>query len=148
MWPKALSPGRSVHDDTYVLPALVVALPLVLAAVALLAFQRGYLAARRNDDVRVRLLVDIVGDATHGSLYTAYNDGGTGSTADDTLMLLPAWRPIAMLASPVAVPADAVQEESVRMMYVHVPTAIVAFTAYLTQLYGPMTMPGPSVGRG
>lgn len=44
-------------------PALVVALPLVLAAVALLAFQRGYLAARRNDDVRVRLLVDIVGDA-------------------------------------------------------------------------------------
>jgi signal transduction histidine kinase len=46
-----------------VLPALVVALPLVLAAVALLAFQRGYLAARRNDDARVRLLVEIVGDA-------------------------------------------------------------------------------------
>jgi signal transduction histidine kinase len=44
-------------------PALVVALPLLLAAVALLAFQRGYLAARRNDDARVRLLVDIVGDA-------------------------------------------------------------------------------------
>ena len=44
-------------------PALVVALPLVLAAVALLAFQRGYLAARRNDDARVRLLVDIVTDA-------------------------------------------------------------------------------------
>lgn len=44
-------------------PALLVALPLVLAAVALLAFQRGYLAARRNDDARVRLLVDIVSDA-------------------------------------------------------------------------------------
>jgi signal transduction histidine kinase len=44
-------------------PALVVALPLVLAAVALLSFQRGYLAARRNDDARVRLLVDIVTDA-------------------------------------------------------------------------------------
>lgn len=41
----------------------MVALPLVLAAVALLAFQRGYLAARRNDDARVRLLVDIVTDA-------------------------------------------------------------------------------------
>ncbi|HEX8003231.1 MAG TPA: ATP-binding protein [Mycobacteriales bacterium] len=44
-------------------PALVVALPLVLAAVALLAFQRGYLAARRDDDARVQLLVDIVADA-------------------------------------------------------------------------------------
>lgn len=44
-------------------PALVVALPLILAAVALLAFQRGYLAARRDDDARVQLLVDIVGDA-------------------------------------------------------------------------------------
>ena len=44
-------------------PALVVALPLLLAAVALLAFQRGYLAARRNEDERVRLLVDIVTDA-------------------------------------------------------------------------------------
>lgn len=44
-------------------PALVVALPLVLAAVALLAFQRGYLAARRNDDARVRILVDVVTDA-------------------------------------------------------------------------------------
>jgi signal transduction histidine kinase len=44
-------------------PALVVAVPLILAAVALLSFQRGYLAARRNDDVRVRLLVEIVGDA-------------------------------------------------------------------------------------
>jgi signal transduction histidine kinase len=44
-------------------PALVVALPLLLAAVALLAFQRGYLAARRNDDARVRLLVEIVADA-------------------------------------------------------------------------------------
>ena len=41
----------------------MVALPLVLAAVALLAFQRGYLAARRNDDARMRLLVDIVTDA-------------------------------------------------------------------------------------
>jgi signal transduction histidine kinase len=44
-------------------PALVVALPLVLAAAALLAFQRGYLAARRDDDARVQLLVDIVADA-------------------------------------------------------------------------------------
>lgn len=44
-------------------PALVVALPLILAAVALLAFQRGYLAARRDDDARVQLLVDIVTDA-------------------------------------------------------------------------------------
>jgi K+-sensing histidine kinase KdpD len=44
-------------------PYLVLAVPLVLAAVALLAFQRGYLAARRNDDVRVRLLVEIVADA-------------------------------------------------------------------------------------
>ncbi len=44
-------------------PALVFALPLVLAAVALLSFQRGYLAARRDDDARVRLLVDIVADA-------------------------------------------------------------------------------------
>ena len=44
-------------------PALVAALPLILAAVALLAFQRGYLAARRNEDARVRLLVDIVTDA-------------------------------------------------------------------------------------
>lgn len=41
----------------------MVALPLVLAAVALLSFQRGYLAARRNDDARVRLLIDIVTDA-------------------------------------------------------------------------------------
>ena len=44
-------------------PALVVALPLILAAVALLAFQRGYLTARRGDEARVRLLVDIVTDA-------------------------------------------------------------------------------------
>lgn len=44
-------------------PALVVALPLILAAVALLAFQRGYLTARRDDDARVQLLVDIVADA-------------------------------------------------------------------------------------
>ena len=44
-------------------PALVVALPLLLAAVALLSFQRGYLAARRDDDARVQLLVDIVADA-------------------------------------------------------------------------------------
>jgi K+-sensing histidine kinase KdpD len=44
-------------------PYLVLAVPLVLAAVALLAFQRGYLAARRNDDARVRLLVEIVADA-------------------------------------------------------------------------------------
>lgn len=44
-------------------PALVVALPLILAAVALLSFQRGYLAARRDDDARVQLLVDIVADA-------------------------------------------------------------------------------------
>lgn len=44
-------------------PVLVVAVPLVLAAAALLAFQRGYLAARRDDDARVRLLVDIVADA-------------------------------------------------------------------------------------
>lgn len=43
--------------------ALVVALPLLLVAVALLAFQRGYLAARRRADHRVRLLVDIVTDA-------------------------------------------------------------------------------------
>jgi signal transduction histidine kinase len=50
-------------DDGPVHPALVVALPLLLAAVALLAFQRGYLAARRNDDARVRLLVEIVADA-------------------------------------------------------------------------------------
>lgn len=44
-------------------PALVVALPLVPAAVALLAFQRGYLTARRDADTRMRLLVDIVTDA-------------------------------------------------------------------------------------
>lgn len=44
-------------------PALVVALPLILAAATLLAFQRGYLAARRDDDARVQLLVDIVADA-------------------------------------------------------------------------------------
>jgi signal transduction histidine kinase len=44
-------------------PALVVAVPLILAVVALLSFQRGYLAARRNDDARVRLLVEIVADA-------------------------------------------------------------------------------------
>lgn len=44
-------------------PALVAALPLLLVAVALLAFQRGYLAARRDDDARVQLLVDIVADA-------------------------------------------------------------------------------------
>ncbi|MBL8483503.1 MAG: DUF4347 domain-containing protein, partial [Rhodocyclaceae bacterium] len=29
---------------------------------------------------------DIVGDATHGSLYTAYDDNGTATTADDTLV--------------------------------------------------------------
>ncbi|WP_426102297.1 DUF4347 domain-containing protein [Massilia sp. TSP1-1-2] len=29
---------------------------------------------------------DIVGDATHGSLYAAYDDNGTVSTADDTLV--------------------------------------------------------------
>ncbi len=28
---------------------------------------------------------DIIGDATHGSLYTAFSDGGTSSTADDYL---------------------------------------------------------------
>ncbi|MEY2653665.1 MAG: hypothetical protein RLZZ524_693, partial [Pseudomonadota bacterium] len=28
---------------------------------------------------------DIIGDATHGSLYTAFSDGGTTSTADDQL---------------------------------------------------------------
>lgn len=53
----------TVRDDERVHPALVVAVPLVLAAVALLAFQRGYLAARRNEDARVRLLVEIVADA-------------------------------------------------------------------------------------
>jgi signal transduction histidine kinase len=52
-----------VADDVTVHPALLVAVPLLLAAVALLSFQRGYLAARRNDDLRVRLLVDIVADA-------------------------------------------------------------------------------------
>jgi signal transduction histidine kinase len=44
-------------------PLVVVVAPLVLAAVALVAFQRGYLAARRDDDARVRLLVEIVADA-------------------------------------------------------------------------------------
>ena len=29
---------------------------------------------------------DIVGDATHGALYTAYDDNGTASVADDTLV--------------------------------------------------------------
>ncbi|QYF92711.1 DUF4347 domain-containing protein [Massilia sp. PAMC28688] len=29
---------------------------------------------------------DIIGDATHGSLYTAYDDKGTASVADDTLV--------------------------------------------------------------
>lgn len=29
---------------------------------------------------------DIIGDATHGSLYTAYDDNGTLTTADDTLV--------------------------------------------------------------
>lgn len=38
-------------------------MPLILAAATLLSFQRGYLAARRDDDARVRLLVEIVGDA-------------------------------------------------------------------------------------
>ena len=35
-----------------------------------------------------------------------------------------------LLFALVLSPADAVQEETVRMMYVHVPTAIVAFTAF------------------
>jgi signal transduction histidine kinase len=58
-----LGRGPNRADDEDVHPALVVALPLLLAAVALLAFQRGYLAARRNDDARVRLIVEIVADA-------------------------------------------------------------------------------------
>jgi signal transduction histidine kinase len=58
-----LGTAVTLGDDGRVHPALVVAVPLVLAAVALLAFQRGYLAARRNDDARVRLLVEIVSDA-------------------------------------------------------------------------------------
>jgi signal transduction histidine kinase len=44
-------------------PAYVVTPPLVLVAAALLAFQRGYLAARRDDDARVQILVDVVADA-------------------------------------------------------------------------------------
>lgn len=44
-------------------PTLVVAAPLVLVAVALLAYQRGYLSARRDDDARVRQMVEIVADA-------------------------------------------------------------------------------------
>jgi signal transduction histidine kinase len=63
LWRGGVRTDGFLPHDEQVNPALLVALPLVLAAVALLAFQRGYLAARRNDDARVRLLVDIVSDA-------------------------------------------------------------------------------------
>ena len=41
-----------------------------------------------------------------------------------------------LLFALVLSPADAVQEETVRMLYVHVPTAIVAFTAFFVTLAG------------
>ena len=41
-----------------------------------------------------------------------------------------------LLFALVLSPADAVQEETVRMMYVHVPTAIVAFTAFFVTVAG------------
>jgi|GEM_PF-2958581 len=39
-----------------------------------------------NDSQAGAADTDIIGDATHGSLYTAYDDNGTATTGDDTLV--------------------------------------------------------------